>query len=76
MDVSDISSFVYLCVIRCSRLLIAIALQAEPEDTLRPKVDLTVYWLVWQYYENHVARSVDQTSLPLCLFKLTRCGKW
>ena len=40
-------------------------IQAELYGMLRLKVKL-----VWQYYESHVACSVDQTPLPLCLFKL------
>ena len=35
----------------------------ELEGTLRLKVNLNGYWLVWQHYENHVLP-------PLCLFKL------
>ena len=53
-----------------SAFFIAITLKAELDCRLRLKVNLTGYWLVLQYSESHVARSVDQTSLPLCLFKL------
>ena len=54
---------------RVFSLLITITLKAEPEGTLRLKVNLTGYWLVGQCYKSHEAHSVDQTSLPLCLFE-------
>ena len=64
-DVRDMSSVVYLSVIKCFGLAIN-----DTGLTLRLKVNLTGYWLVWQHYESHVAGSVHQTSLPLWLFKL------
>ena len=65
-------------VILCFSLFIPIAFKADPEGTLRLKVNPTGFWLVRQCYESHVARSVDQTSLPLCLFltKLNTHVKW
>lgn len=58
------------------RLLITTVFQAEPEGTLRLKVNLTGCWPEWQYHESHVARSVDKTSFPLHLFKLnTYCHR-
>ena len=39
-------------------------------EILRSDLFTTGYWLVWQFYESHVARSVEKTSLPVCLFKL------
>ena len=66
----------YLGVNRCFDLLITITFKAGPEGTLRLKVELTGSWLGWQCYESHVARSVDQTSLTICLFKLnTYCHR-
>ncbi|CAB1426018.1 unnamed protein product [Pleuronectes platessa] len=35
-------------------------------------VNLTGYWLVWQYSESHVARSVDQTSEPGGIWESSR----
>ena len=49
-DVMDITSVVHLSI-KCFGLVI--------KDTLRLKVNLTGYWLVWLQYESHVAHSVD-----------------
>ena len=59
VDVMKIIIFSCTLYFRCFRLLIAITLKAEPEGTLRLKVNLTGYWLVWQNSESHVASSVD-----------------
>ena len=62
LDVRDITSL--------SNLASSSVLAAELEGTLMLKIYMTGYWLVWQYYESHVVCSVDQTSLPLSLFKI------